>query len=76
MGACCTKDPREGHTDVKEANLDHQFISERAARPETDVPMEDTPDDLKFKKTAATIKSHKSEINVSGSAPRKHRRKF
>ncbi len=63
MGACCTKDPREGQTDVKEAQFDNQLIIEHSGRP--GAPAEnDSKEDVEFKRVAATMKSSKPETNV------------
>jgi len=65
MGSCCTKDPREGHVDCKEARLENQLITERQGKLNSEPDIEESADDLNFKNNALGIKSNKPETNVS-----------
>ena len=64
MGACCTKDPRDGNVESKEEYLENNVVSERAARPEPVTFAEEAEDDITFKNKAENIKSPKQETNV------------
>jgi len=65
MGACCTKDPREGHSESKDANFENKLVIERTGKHFNNENNTDSPDDILFKKKALEIHSNRQDINVT-----------
>ncbi len=82
MGACCASGSREGGFDQKEDKLvvtelkkdaavaEKSSKPDNAGKPQTQAPAapQENADDLTFKKTAAQMRSHNEDTNVSSSS--------
>ena len=72
MGNCCASGAREGNFDQKEDKLtspelkkEEEPIEERKGRPAAAPEPQENPDDIMFRNTLRSIKSHNDKTNVN-----------